>query len=319
MNLPTLPLGLGIFLLLATQPGHAAGPIREWLMERRAAKMQEKQQEAVQTAASRTASYLPEGARLLRDLAYGSDPAQRLDVYLPREAKNAPVIFMVHGGAWRMGDKSLGAVVENKVARWVTRGFILVSVNYRLLPQAAPLQQAQDVALAMAAAQGQAASWGGDPARFILMGHSSGAHLAALLASSPAIAKGTQPWLGTVLLDSAALNVARLMQASHYGFHDAAFGANPQDWPAVSPFHLLSGPAAPILAVCSSRRDDSCAQAQAFVDKAQSLGIRASLHSEDLAHQEINDALGSDSPYTQAVEAFMGSLDSEVQQRLAAL
>ena len=41
---------------------------------------------------------------IVRDVAYGSDPAQRFDVYLPPNPRNAPVIFMVHGGAWKAGD-----------------------------------------------------------------------------------------------------------------------------------------------------------------------------------------------------------------------
>ena len=65
---------------------------------------------------------LPAGVRLLRDVAYGSDREQRMDVYLPPPAKlqaeSAPVILMVHGGAWRVGDKAHRPVIENKVARW---------------------------------------------------------------------------------------------------------------------------------------------------------------------------------------------------------
>jgi acetyl esterase/lipase len=125
----------------------------------------------------------------LRDVAYGSDPAQRMDVYLPPDAKNAPVLLLVHGGAWRIGDKAHGRVVENKVARWVPQGFVVVSVNYRMLPGADPRVQADDVALALATAQRQAPAWGGDPAKFVLMGHSAGAHLVSLLDAQPARAQ----------------------------------------------------------------------------------------------------------------------------------
>ena len=75
------------------------------------------------------------------DIAYGPSDAQTLDVYAPSDANNAPIIFMVHGGAWRFGDKATGAVVENKVSRWVEMGFVFVSVNYRLLPEAGPREQ----------------------------------------------------------------------------------------------------------------------------------------------------------------------------------
>ena len=47
----------------------------------------------------------PEGARIERDIAYGPDAAQRMDVYLPKRTEAAPVLFIVHGGAWVAGDK----------------------------------------------------------------------------------------------------------------------------------------------------------------------------------------------------------------------
>jgi acetyl esterase/lipase len=97
---------------------------------------------------------------VLRDLAYGGDLHQRLDVYRPKLASEAPapVLFMVHGGAWHLGDKATPEVVANKVAHWVSRGFVLVSVNYRMLPEADPLQQADDVARALAFAQAKGPS-----------------------------------------------------------------------------------------------------------------------------------------------------------------
>jgi acetyl esterase/lipase len=225
---------------------------------------------------------------------------------------------MVHGGAWRLGDKGASAVVENKVARWVPRGFIFISANYRLLPETAPVEQAQDIAGALATAQGKAASWGGDPAKFIVMGHSAGAHLVALLAASPAKASnlGVRPWLGTVLLDSAALDVVRIMETRHFRFYDRAFGGDPAYWRAASPFHALSESAAPFLAVCSSRRSDSCPQASGFVAKAKSLNVRASVLEQDLSHKDINQRLGAEGRYTDAVESFMGALDESVLRAL---
>jgi hypothetical protein len=68
----------------------------------------------------------------------------------------------VHGArpAWRTRDKASRTVVQNKVVRWVPRGFIFVSANYRLLPEVDPLTQADGIALALATAQAKAASWG---------------------------------------------------------------------------------------------------------------------------------------------------------------
>ena len=95
-------------------------------------------------------------------------------------------MFVVHGGGWRRGDKAARAVVENKVARWTKAGFIVISTNYRLLPAADPIAQAGDLARAVSIAQQRLPAWGGDPDRVVLVGHSAGAHLVALLATDGA-------------------------------------------------------------------------------------------------------------------------------------
>lgn len=315
-NIPTNLLRTVVFAagLLFLWQSSTADPISDRILARRMAlQAEEVEHKGVSGPAS-----LPAGARLLRDVAYGTDGKQRMDVYLPAQAAGAPVIFMVHGGAWSLGDKGAQAVVENKVAHWIAKGFIFISSNYRLLPEAAPVEQGQDVAKALATAQARAAAWGGDPAKFIVMGHSAGAHLAALLAASPAAAwkSGARPWLGTVLLDSAALDVVQIMQAKHARFYDRAFGDDPAYWRKASPLHVLSAAANPILAVCSTRRDDSCPQAHQFVDKAKSMQVRARVLEMDLSHQEINQQLGSKGDYTDAVDSFLGTLDESVKQAL---
>src|SRR6218665_1301307 len=142
---------LTTLLLLCTLAAHAnaAGPLLDRLKERQADRAAEIPLE------------LPTGTSLIKDLPYGPGARERMEVSLPRQAHNAPVIFMVHGGAWRTGDKAAQQVVANKVSRWVSQGFILVSTNYPLLPQTKPLQQAEAVAKALATAQAKASSWGG--------------------------------------------------------------------------------------------------------------------------------------------------------------
>lgn len=302
-----------IVLLLMGQPSHA-GPIRDYIAAHRAVR----QVEDVGDGEPSGSASLPGGVRVVRDVPYGKDDLQRMDVYLPPQAVNAPVIFMVHGGGWRRGDKGAESVVENKMTRWVPKGFIFISTNYRMLPKTAPVEQAQDIASALAFAQGKAASWGGDPAKFIIMGHSAGAHLVALLAASPAMAlkAGVHPWLGTLSLDSAALDVVQTMEAKHYRLYDKAFGSDPAYWKAASPYHALTETATPFLAVCSTRRSDSCPQATRFAAKATSLKVRASVLEQDLSHKDINQNLGMEGRYTDAVETFMGTLDESVRRAL---
>src|SRR5688572_21443269 len=74
------------------------------------------------------------GGTVVRDASYGSDPAQRLDVYSPPNASKAPVLFIVHGGAWMYGDKANDGFVTNKVSHWLPQGYVVVSTNYRLSP-----------------------------------------------------------------------------------------------------------------------------------------------------------------------------------------
>ncbi len=281
-----------------------AGPLRDMISKHRAAR---------QSTAEKTK--LPADIQLIQDIPYGKDVRNTMDVYFSPQAKNAPVIFMVHGGAWQMGDKAGKAVIENKVKRWVPQGYVFVSTNYRLVPEVDPLTQVTDIARALAVAQKNASSWGGDPSRFVLIGHSAGSHLVAALASSPSIPQefGVKPWLGTILLDSEALDVVRIMEAKHPRFYNKVFGQDITYWKSVSPFHLLTVTAtkAQFLLVCSSEHKGSCPQANSFADKASRLGIPAKVLEVDMSHKEINKQLGADNLYTQSVESFLATLSKQ--------
>ncbi|MGH8128876.1 MAG: alpha/beta hydrolase [Gammaproteobacteria bacterium] len=249
---------------------------------------------------------------------YGTATLETFDVYVPSGAHKAPVIFMVHGGGWRRGDKAASGVVHNKVAHWLPHGIVFVSVNYPLLPKVNPVQQARDVALALTVAQRDAAQWGGDPHKFVLMGHSAGAHLVSLISAKPALAtsQGAIPWLGTVALDSAAYNIAAIMHSRHLRLYDQAFGQDPSTWTAASPTSQLRSKIAPFLAVCSSLRRNSCTQAQRFADKAAQFGAHVQVLPEALRHRQINVELGLPSTYTTRVDAFLASLSPALASRL---
>ena len=255
---------------------------------------------------ARAADESAEGETSLLDLPYGPDAAHKLDVYRPPNATDAPVVFMVHGGAWQFGDKASAEVVDNKVKHWVPKGYIVVSANYRLSPPD-PLQQADDVGKALAFAQAQAKQWGGDPDRFVLVGHSSGAHLVSLIASDPS-RHDAKPWLGTVALDSAAFDVERIMRRRHFKFYDKVFRDDPTYWREASPMHRLTEKPQPMLVVCSSDRLASCAQAKGFVAKVKTFGGRAHVAPVPLSHREINERLGTSGEYTRTVDSFFQSL-----------
>ncbi|MEY2631550.1 MAG: hypothetical protein RIR00_204 [Pseudomonadota bacterium] len=261
------------------------------------------------------------------DVAYGPEPRTRLDVYLPktRSAGRAPIIVMVHGGGWCVGDKRSEKLTANKVARWVPAGFIFVAINYPMVSDGADaLAQAGHVARALAFVQSHAESWGGDAERLLLMGHSAGAHLVSLVHADARLrqANGLRPLLGVISLDAGAIDVVRQMPRV-YPFlktrYREAFGEHEAQWVAASPFHRLEPGASPWLGVCSTRRqDDPCGQAQAYAEKSRALGVPARVLPERMSHGAINDDLGLPGRYTAAVEAFMTSLDPAVASLLKA-
>lgn len=272
-------------------------------------KWQERRAERGAMADSAT---LPQGTQLQKDIAYGTHEKQKIDVYIPAKARQAPILLMVHGGAWITGDKTNPGVVGSKAPFWLPKGYIIVSANYRMVGDGAdPLVQAQDIARALAFVQKNAASWDGDPLRVVLMGHSAGAHLVGLLSVNPvlAAAEGAQEWRGSVMLDSGAIDVVTLMSLPHAGFYDKAFGEDPAFWHKVSLTAQLSGGAVPLLMACSStRKDKPCLQAEALAARMRQNNLRAEVLPQALSHGEMNAALGKPGAYTDQVDLFIQSL-----------
>jgi acetyl esterase/lipase len=124
--------------------------------------------------------------RTLHDVVYGSDDPQlqRLDAYLVKAPKPAPVLIEIHGGGWRRGVKSqFDDVYKGDLIGKVLRaGISVVSIDYRLTPKAVWPAQAQDVARAVQFVRSQAKAWNIDPKRMAAMGGSAGAHLGAWVA-----------------------------------------------------------------------------------------------------------------------------------------
>jgi acetyl esterase/lipase len=118
------------------------------------------------------------------DLAYGDDPLQRLDVYLPDAHSDSPrpLIVFWHGGRWEFGDKKDYRFVGAALAEL---GYVVVVANYRMYPDVKMPGFMDDAARAALWAQAHTKEFNADPARFYLMGHSSGAHMGALLTLDP--------------------------------------------------------------------------------------------------------------------------------------
>ena len=129
-------------------------------------------------------SALGEHVKAIRDVAYADDDLakHKLDIYLPVGKTNFPVLFFVHGGSWRTGDRSQYPALANRL---VKAGMAVVVPSYRLQPQAAAPAQIEDVAAAFAWTVKHIAEQGGDPKRIYIAGHSAGGHLVAELAVDP--------------------------------------------------------------------------------------------------------------------------------------
>ena len=133
-----------------------------------------------QPSAPRSAS-LPEGAIAHRDLAYvpNGHERQKLDLYLPKNGTNLPVIINIHGGAFRMGSKEQGVPLE-----YLGQGYAVASINYRLSQHAKFPSQIEDCKAAVRWLRAHAAQYGLDPKRFAAWGGSAGGHLAAMLGTT---------------------------------------------------------------------------------------------------------------------------------------
>ena len=121
------------------------------------------------------------GFERVEGIAYGDLPRQKLDVYVPRVegAGPLPVVVFFYGGAWQGGERGQYLFMAEALA---SRGFVVVVPDYRVYPQARYPAFVEDGARAVGWVAGNIGNHRGDPKRLVLMGHSAGAHIAAMLA-----------------------------------------------------------------------------------------------------------------------------------------
>lgn len=123
------------------------------------------------------------GYRVLRDVAYGADARQKLDLYVPDGLNGlAPVLLFFYGGSWQSGEKGWYRAVGQALA---ARKLIVAIADYRLYPQVKYPAFVEDGALAVKCLHDVVGAQGGDPDRLFLAGHSAGAYIAVMLAAHP--------------------------------------------------------------------------------------------------------------------------------------
>lgn len=246
---------------------------------------------------------------------------QVLDVYSPKAAKNAPVVFWVHGGGWQAGDKK---EVQLKPQAFTAKGFVFVAPNYRLLPAAEMGDIVRDVTKALAWTHAHAAEYGGDPTRVFVMGHSAGAQLAALVCTDDrylkaekltfGFIKGCVPVDGDTYDVPAIIATAEARWAAHglpkakFG-HREKFGNDPdkhKDFSAVTHVAKDKG-IPPFLLMHVAEHPDVSAQAKRLETALKGAGVPVTVYGgRDTTHGRINADIGKpDDPGTKAVFEFV--------------
>jgi acetyl esterase/lipase len=183
------------------------------------------------------------------NVAYGSDPQQRLDVYRPVARSGTPRALIVfwHGGRWRFGDKADYRFVGAALAQL---GCVAVLPNYRHYPQVKMPGFMQDAAQAVLFAAARAGEWAGEGSRMYLMGHSAGAHMAALLALDSryfvSLGRPAPPIAGVIGL-SGAYDFLPLLEAG-----DQDLFGPPPHYPQSQPINYARAGAPPMLLVHGS-------------------------------------------------------------------
>jgi acetyl esterase/lipase len=260
-------------------------------------------------------------AKVVRDLPYagkGSGPLRTLDLHTPDEKreKPRPIFLLIHGGGWRTGDKSNSHFAEPKTGWLLDGGYIVVSINYRLSPAVQHPGHIEDVCKAIGWVQEHAADFGGDRNRIYLLGHSAGAHLAALAAVDVARLKaaGADPAgiKGVVLLDGAGYDIPQQYPSLRddsvmQKMYRDAFTDDPSKQRDASPVHRVTTKPPPFLILHITRRLDSPRQSRLLADALRAKGGTAEVVPiPGKSHGTINADCGKpDDPVTLAITKFL--------------
>jgi acetyl esterase/lipase len=231
------------------------------------------------------------------------------------------VVFWIHGGGWQAGDKS---DVQVKPQFFMEKGLVFVSTNYRLLPSVDMSTLIRDVAKSLRWVHDHISEHGGDPARILVMGHSAGAQLAAILCTddrylkaeglSLGIIKGCVPVDGDTFDVPAIIETAETRWRVHglppakFG-HREKFGNDPEkhrDFSAVTHVAKDKG-IPPFLILHVAEHPDTTAQARRLGAVLKDAGVSVTIFGgRETTHNKLNADLGRpDDPATKALSEFV--------------
>jgi acetyl esterase/lipase len=257
-----------------------------------------------------------------RGLAYAEPKNERqmLDVHAPAEGKNHPVVVWIHGGGWRAGDKK---GVQKKPQAFTDKGYVFVSTNYRFVPKVTVKEMTGDIAKAIRWVHDHAGDYGGDPHSIFVMGHSAGAHLAALVCTDDRYLKAEKLPLsilkGCVPVDVSVYDIPKRLRGGGSVKPDALkalFGETEEAQRDLSPAaHVARGKdIPPFLILHVADRPDTRAQSHWLAEKLKDAGVSARVvAAEGTTHGTINANLGKagDKP----TEEMWGFLNNSLKKR----
>lgn len=246
-----------------------------------------------------------------------------LDIYTPIKppSDRMPVIFWIHGGGWVVGDKD-DVALKPKV--FTERGCIMVSTNYRLLPEVDMKTLIEDIAKSLGWVHRNISQYGGDPNRIIVGGHSAGAQLAALICIDDRYLKregvSFTNLTGCIPVDGDTYDIPKIIStAEHrqtlYGGkmftfgHRQKFGNDPEkhvDFSAVT--HVEKDKSIPpFLILYFSGNPDTNAQARLLEHSLRQSGISAkAVGKRNTNHSQLNNDIGDpNDPVTKEVYQFL--------------
>ncbi|AMM89761.1 para-nitrobenzyl esterase [Bacillus pumilus] len=237
---------------------------------------------------------------------------QTLDIYMPKgkdedKKKKHPVMIYLHGGGWTGGDKNR---VASKADYFTGQGYVFVSMNYRLHPDANFEQMADDTASAIKWVKDHADEYQIDSSKINVMGHSAGGHLTALVATDSTYLKrvGLSPkTINSIVILDGPLNINQFIQA--IPSYKKVFGKQEENWTKASPVTYMNQTNVPPVYLVTGWENP---EVYRFAEKLNhDQGSRFVFRVHSLSHSDLNKWFGSDrapkeaQEMTKAVMAFV--------------
>jgi arylformamidase len=248
------------------------------------------------------------------DLSYGDIDQQKLDVYYRSGSARLPVVIYVHGGGWAFGSKE---DVYYKPQYFDEQDVAFISMDYRLRWDYETYDQAEDIVSVIKWVQDNAATYGLNEKKIVLMGHAAGAHLVSLVGTNESYLKAGGRQLSdisaVISIDTGSYDIERLMielgSFIERRQHRLIFGNEQQYWREASPVsHVEADKGIPSFALLYVADDEeSTLQAKDFAKVLSQAGVETiMIPGNEKTSDSIDELLGSPGDKTtQALMAFL--------------